>query len=98
PDGAQQVEPVAADHAFDASGRPAEALHGGGQIRPFAGGAKPRRVDDIAEIGQAAGVALVVGDPVEEWLAIALREVGTDTDIALAANVDGVVDRLNVVV
>src|SRR5690606_10921217 len=51
-----------------------------------------------AEIGQATGIALVVGDPVEELLVIALREIGAIADTVLAAEIDHVFHRLDIVV
>lgn len=94
----EQVEPVLADHRLDARGLPAALFHRRGQVRPFADGAQPFGIDDVAEIGQAAGIAFVVGNPVEEFLAVPLREIGADADIALAADVDHVFDRLDVII
>src|SRR4051812_5627682 len=98
PNSAQQVEPVAADHTLYAVGRPTVALHGRGQVRPFADGSQPLGVDDIAEVGQTTGIALVVGDPVEERLAVTLCEIGTDADTILAADIDHVINRLDIIV
>ncbi len=43
---------------------------------------------DVAEVGQAAIAALVVRQPVEELLAVALGEVGADTHVVFADQVD----------
>ncbi|MNF89333.1 hypothetical protein D3C84_718530 [compost metagenome] len=69
-----------------------------GQVRELAHGADAQRVDDLAEAGQAAGVALVVGQVFEEVLAMALGEVGADADGVFADDVHHVLDGFGVVV
>jgi hypothetical protein len=67
----EDVDPVLAHdlahHAFAV----AAFEQGFGEVGEFAYGADAQRVDDLAEAGQAAGVALVVGQVFEEVLAMA---------------------------
>src|ERR1700712_1251141 len=97
PDIVEEGEPIAAHHALDALVRPAAARHRGGQVGKLADRADPLRVQNLAELGQLAAVPLVVGDVVEEELAVPLREVGPDADILLADTPDHVSDRVEVV-
>lgn len=66
PDVAQDPYPVLAHHlAHHALGH-AALEQGLGEVGEFADGADAQRVDDLAEVGQAPGVALVVGQPLKK--------------------------------
>ena len=69
-----------------------------GQIGELADGADTFRIDDLAEVGETTGVALVVGQPLEEVLAVTLGEVGADADGIFADQVHHVFDGLDVVI
>src|SRR3712207_1420720 len=66
----EQLQPVFAEHPLDPVFAPAAPFHCGRQIGNLADGADPLRVDYITKIGEAASIALVVSDPLEEWSAI----------------------------
>ena len=71
---------------------------GVGEVGELAHGADAQRVDDLAEAGQTPRIAFVVGQHFEEILAVALGEVGADTDGVFAHDVHGVFDGFGVIV
>src|SRR5262245_62154458 len=95
---AQQRQPIAADYAFYSRPGPATTLHCGGEVRPLSDRPDAFRVDDLAEVGQAARVTLVVCDPVEKRATVILREIRSDSDPLFTADVEHVFDRLDIVV
>src|SRR3546814_1185963 len=90
--------PVLAQYFFDTGRGPARLFHGLRQVGEFADGADSLRVQDSAEVGQAAIAALVVGDPVEEALVVALRKVAAYADAVVADEIDDIVECFDVVV
>src|SRR6516225_2823815 len=94
---AQHRHPVLSHDSADAGLRPAAALHGGGEIRQFADGAQPLRVKDFSKAGQSPAVSLIMGDPLEEFLSVTLREIGSDAHALFTAQVDDILDRLDVI-
>ena len=75
PDVLEDPYPVFAHHLAHGALGHAALEQGFGEVGEFTHGADAQRVDDLAEARQAAGVTLVVGQPLEEVLVVALGEV-----------------------
>lgn len=72
PDILEDVDPVLAHDLAHHTLGVAAFQQGLGEVGEFADSANAQRVDDLAEVGQAAGVALVMGQVFEEVLAVPL--------------------------
>src|SRR3954453_3726538 len=73
------------------------AFHGGGEVWPLANCPHPFGIYDLAELRQLSAITLVVRDPIEEWAAITLSEVGSDPHIFFSTDADDVLDCLDII-
>src|SRR5207245_3197723 len=98
PDFFEQANPVLAHQLPDARFLPAALFHRRGEVGVVLDLAHAGGVDDVAELGELARVALVARDPLEELAPVALGEAGAEADLLFAADVDDVLHRPDVAV